>query len=321
MSSPAGRLHDEGGLHKQHGRLREAEAALRAALALAPDNAKTRHALGIVLLSQGRYAEGWPLYDARHQVPELGLLKPGLPYPEWRGEPLAGKRLLIFPEQGFGDQIMFARFAPLLRDRGAKVTLICNLLLARLFEGLGVEVIAASGAVEFADPDYWVMSGSVAGRAVAGPQEVPAEPYLFATPSAPGGGVGVVTQGNPKHANDANRSLFGRDAERLLALPSARSLALADTGAQDFADTAAIVAGLDLVVTVDTSVAHLAGAMGKPVWILIPSLMTDWRWMEGRTDSPWYPTARLYRQARPGDWSEVLDRVERDAAIFSATGR
>lgn len=308
-------LHDLGGRHKQAGRLVEAEAALRAALRLSPANALTRHALGIVLLSQGRYAEGWPLYDARHEIPQLGLFKPNLPYPQWQGQSLAGRRLLIFHEQGFGDQIMFARFARWAVEQGADVTLTCNLLLVRLFETMpGVRVLGASGPVEFPDPDYWVMSGSIAGRACASPETVPNTPYLSAKPPSSRGGIGVMVSGNPRHTNDANRSLGPKSAQRLLSLPGAKSLALADTGASDFADTAEIIAGLDLVISVDTAVAHLAGALGKPVWILVPSVMTDWRWMESRTDSPWYPSAKLYRQATPGNWAAVIDAVEAEVS-------
>ncbi|WP_293902724.1 tetratricopeptide repeat protein [Phenylobacterium sp.] len=304
--------HDLGGLHKLQGRLPEAETSLRAAHALAPDDAKTRHALGIVLLSQGRYREGWPLYDARHAIPELRLLKPALPYPAWTGEDVAGKRLLIFPEQGLGDQIQYARFAPWLAARGADVTLMCHPALARLFDrSLGVRVIAASGQVDFPDPDYWVMSGSITGRTGLGPDALPNAPYLRSGDGGPAasGGLGVVTRGNPAHTNDANRSLPPDLAARLLALPAAVSLQPEDTGAKDFADTAALVAGLDLVIAVDTAVAHLAAAMGKPTWILLPRLMTDWRWMEDRPDSPWYPSARLFRQPRAGDWTPVLDEV------------
>lgn len=308
-------LHDFGGRLKMEGRLAEAESALRAALAIEPGNAMTRHALGIVLLSQGRYAEGWPFYDARHELPQLELFKPSLPYPEWRGESLSGKRLLIFHEQGFGDQIMFARFAAAAVDKGADVTLFCNPLLVRLFSTMrGVRVLGASGPVEFPDPDYWVMSGSVTGRSGVTPKTLPNAPYLFASAARPAARIGVMTTGNPKHTNDANRSLPPALARRLLDLPGAMSLALADTGASDFADTAALIAGLDLVVSVDTAVAHLAGALGKPVWILIPAIMTDWRWMEGRADSPWYPSATLFRQATPGKWGPVIADVERAVA-------
>jgi len=304
--------HDLGGFYKLLGRLDEAEASLQAAHRLAPGDAVTRHALGIVLLSQGRYAEGWPHYDARHEIPELGLVKPRLPFPEWRGEDPAGRRLLIFPEQGLGDQIQFARFAPWLAGHGADVTLMCHPALARLFgQSFDVRVIAASGAVDFPDPDYWVMSGSVAGRSGLRPDELPNAPYLRTDPPAGGGagGIGLATHGNPAHANDANRSLAPALAERLFALPGAISLHPEDTGATDFAQTAAIVDGLDLVISVDTSVAHLAAAMGKPTWVLLPKLMTDWRWMEGREDSPWYPTAKLFRQANPGDWGPAIDAI------------
>jgi hypothetical protein len=297
-------LHDRGGLLKMAGQLEGAEEALRAALAIEPKNPKTLHALGIVLLSQGRYAEGWPLYDARHDVPELGLPKPALPYPEWRGESLAGKRLLIFGEQGFGDQIMFARFALVARDQGAAVTMFCRPALSRLFAQFdGVEVIGAVGAVEFPDPDYWVMSGSIAGRFGITPETVPSAPYLKAEPGPPLGGLGVAWRGNPYHRNDANRSLPPDAGAQLLSLPGARSLHPEDSGAQDFADTARLIASMANVLSVDTSVAHLAGAMGKPVTILVPALMTDWRWMQDRNDTPWYPSARLLRQATPGHWN------------------
>jgi len=303
--------HNRGGFFKLLGRLEEAEASLREALRLRPAAPKIRHALGIVLLSQGRYAEGWPYYDARHEIPELGLPKPAVSYPEWRGEDLSGKKLLIWGEQGLGDQVMFARFAPLLQAQGAVVTLFCHPALSRLFDGLGVRIVPMSGQVDFPEPDYMVMSGSVAGRAGVSPSTLPRAPYLRGT-VAPRGGIGVVSRGNPKHANDRNRSLPDAAAARLMTLPGAVNLLPEHTGAKDLQDTADIIAGLDLVITVDTSAAHVAGAMGKPVWILLPTLMNDWRWMEGRDDSDWYPSARLYRQVEPGDWDSVLDRVERD---------
>ncbi|MBL8556316.1 MAG: hypothetical protein JNL41_18725, partial [Phenylobacterium sp.] len=140
---------------------------------------------------------------------------------------------------------------------------------------------------------------------------LPSAPYLRAATRPAGGRIGVATRGNPGHSNDAHRSLPADVAAELLALPGAMSLEPEATGAKDFAETAAIVAGLDLVIAVDTAVAHLAGALGRPAWILLPRIFTDWRWMEGRADSPWYPTARLFRQASPGDWSAVLAEVRR----------
>ena len=314
--------HDLGGAHKIAGRLQAAEQAFRAALALEPGRADSRWALGTVLLAQGRFAEGYPLMEARHEVATFRKRRPDLPYPEWFGEEVAGKQILIWPEQGFGDQIQSARFAPLLREMGADVTLLCSPVLFRLFGRLGVNVIAASGAVAFPDPDGWVMSESIAGRLGLTPDTLPNRPYLAVPePIRKRGGlrVGLATSGNPTHANDAWRSLPASGAARLRGLPAeVVSLHPEDSGARDFLDTAEIVAGVDLVVSVDTAAAHLAGAMGKPCWVLVPAHNTDWRWMTGRTDSPWYPSLRLFRQGAPGDWGPVLDAVEAGVARLAA---
>lgn len=302
------------------GRLDEAEAAFRHVLALKPDAHGTARLLGVLLLSQGRLAEGFHFFEARHALPRLA--KPALPFPEWRGEPLAGKRLLIWPEQGFGDQIQFARFAPILKAQGVDVTILCRPGLERLFaQSLEVRVKAAAGAVDFPDPDAWVMAGSLAARMGVTLEAVPAEAYLRSAspPSTPWAGlkVGVMSAGNPEHSNDANRSLPQADAKRLRSLAAdIVELDPAVSGARDFADTADIIAGLDLVVSVDTAVAHLAGAMGKPCWVLIPAVSTDWRWLRERADSPWYPSMRLYRQATPGDWSPEIARITTDVAAL-----
>jgi len=313
--------HQLAGLHRRAGRLELAEAGYRRALALAPGAAATRRVLGTLLLGQGRFAEGFELFEARHELPGMG--KPALPFPEWRGEPVAGRRLLIWPEQGFGDQIQFARFAPVLKAMGAEVTLVCAPALARLFSAsLGVTVVAAEGEVAFEDPDGWVMAGSLAGRLGVTVETIPGEPYLRAPePRAAhqaGLRVGLMARGNPAHANDANRSLPSADAGGLATLPGeVIALDPTATGARDFADTAAIVAGLDLVISVDTAVAHLAGAMGRPCWVLLPAVETDWRWMRERADSPWYPSMRLFRQ-RPGEgWGPVVERVLQEARRVS----
>ena len=281
-----------------------------------PTAAAAAGALGARLLSEGRYEEGFALWEGRHAAPRLA--KPKLAWPEWRGEPLAGKRLVVWPEQGLGDQIMFARFAPLLQRQGVDVTVLCLPPLQRLLAGcLGVRVLAATGAVSFPDPDYWVMTCSLAGRMGVTVESIPAAPYLRALGPGPGlpegFKVGLVTSGSPAHGNDAQRSLPPQEAARLRAM-AAQVVPLdpANTGARDFADTAAIVEQLDLVVTVDTAAAHLAGAMGKPCWVLVPAVGTDWRWLQARSDSPWYPSVRLYRQPRAGAWDEVADRVLAD---------
>jgi hypothetical protein len=168
------------------------------------------------------------------------------------------------------------------------------------------------------------MACSLAGRLGATPQRLPAAPYLRAArpwprPLAPGFKVGLMTAGNPVYANDANRSLPEAAAAALFGLV-ARPVDLrpSQTGAADFADTAALMAELDLVISVDTAAAHLAGAMGKPCWVLLPAANPDWRWMRGRRDSPWYPSVRLYRQPAPGDWGPVLDEVAADLDALGA---
>ena len=308
--------HALGALYSTLGRPAEAETTLRAALALAPESPETQVALGIVLLGLGRHEEGWKLYEARHRM-ALGVAKPPLPQPEWQGEPLAGKRLQIWPDEGLGDQIQHARVVPWLRAQGAEVTVICDPALERLFKAnLDADVFGARGEVAAPDPDYWVMFGALFARAGLTAETAPKPPYLAAKPSKQkkGARIGVMAAGNPKHPNDAHRSLPPALAQRLLDLPGAVSLTPEATGAADFADTAAVIAGLDLVISVDTSVAHLAGAMSKPVWILLPRLGTDWRWgLEGET-TPWYPSARLWRQPAIGRWGPVVDAVVAAAA-------
>lgn len=314
--------HHLGGLHRRRGRLDLAEAEYRRTLALAPEASATQRVLAALLLSQGRYAEGFALFEARHAQPRLK--KPALPFPEWLGGPVAGRKLLIWPEQGLGDQIQFARFAPVLEAMGADVTLLCQKPLLRLFAAsLGVRVLAAEGAVEFPDPDLWVMQGSLAGRLGCTVATLPNAPYLRApatwAPLGEGFKVGFKTRGSPAHDNDANRSLPAAAAARLAALPVRMvSLEPEATGAKDFADTAALLDRLDVVISVDTSVAHLAGAMGKPCWVLLPAEGTDWRWLLERTDSPWYPSVTLYRQ-QPGErWEAVIDRLAVDLARLTA---
>jgi hypothetical protein len=290
------------------GRSSRAQAALHDLVRRYPTEPHVRHLLSHVLLSQGRYGEGWPLFEARHEILAAGSAKPILPFPEWRGEPLASRRLLVWPEQGAGDQIMHARFATWAVRQGAEVTLAAPPSLFHLFGSLsGVRVIEAIGD-QPVEADAWVMLSSLARWAGATPETITGEPYLSATPAPAAGRVGVVVRGNPRHANDANRSLRSADAERLLALPGAVSVAPEDTGAKDFADTAAIIMGLDEVITVDTSVAHLAGALGKPVRILLP-YHPDWRWGLNGERTHWYESARLHRQASPGNWRVPLAAV------------
>lgn len=334
-----------GSLLSLRGRAEDAEAALaafRRALALKPDYADARRNLALLLLSLGRFDEAWREYEARSAVAASQAIPPDLPFPPWRGEPLAGKRIALWPEQGLGDYIQFVRYVPLLKAMGAaRVTLYCPPALTLL-------LLTVAGVDELRDPrdagsapdhDYWVFPLSLPlhfGTTVA---SIPARlPYLRALHDRhaawqgrlpdPGLRVGLLWRGNPRHRNDDQRSLpglatlaplwaapgvrfvslqKGSGEEEALAPPPQQPIVALGGEIRDFADTAAIVAQLDLTISVDTAVAHVAGALGKPCWVLLPAFGTDWRWLRGRTDSPWYPEVmRLFRQSVAGDWTEPV---------------
>ena len=282
-----------------------AELAYRRVLALAPDHLKAAFELGCVLLAMGRYAEGWPLYELRE--PRLKFIANNLSFPEWQGEPLTGKRLFIWREQGFGDQIMMARF--LSRLGAAEVTYAGPPTLRRLLAQQPVTFVEAHGDWnQIPSHDYWALPLSLAHRMGMTVETLPSTPYLTGAPVKAGGRIGVVWRGEARNANDQFRSLPQAMAARLLALPGAISLDPADTGAADFQDTADIVAGLDLVISVDTAIAHLAGAMGRPVWVLLARHAIDWQWPR-TASTPWYPSARIFTQPRPDDWESVIAAV------------
>ena len=299
---------------QRQGELPRSIALYRRILEAAPDLLIARDNLCLALLAAGDYREGFGRYDVRFErEPPLRVERPTLPYPEWRGEPLAGRSILIWSEQGFGDEIMYARFVRSLAALGARVSILARPPLARLFGGLPAQVIRAEGATRIAPHDYWLMLASLPARLGITLETLPGEPYLPVAAER-GGGLGVMWVG--RATPDPLRSLPPEAGAELLALPGARSLHPEDTGARDFQDTAEIVAGLDSVITVDTAVAHLAGAMGKRTAILLP-FRPDWRWMWGRSDTPWYPTARLFRQPIPGHWRTPIDAA-RDWALRSS---
>jgi len=308
-------------LYSEMGRLEAAELEYRTALAFQPDHGPAKLALGGILLTQGRYAEGWPLMEARIPLNPAVVPPVNVAFPEWQGESLAGRSILIWYEQGLGDQIQFARFAQMLKAKGAsQVALGCRPPLVDLLAtATGVDEIVPVPRGELVSVkryDCWSRYFSLPGRLGVTLETLPTAPYLFAAPERlprwPGwSGVGLVWRCSPTGFNARNKSIPDAVIQPLLDL-GARSLHPEDTGAADFADTAAIVEQLDLVISIDTSVAHLAGAMGKPCWTLLPRLHCDWRWMRERADSPWYPTMRLYRQAEPGDWAPLVARVAGD---------
>lgn len=301
-------LHNLGVVYGTVGRLAEAEEAWQTVLLQYPDFPHSRFSLAMLLLSQARYEEGWRHYEARRHDGLTTTLFPETSAPEWMGEDLSGRRIAVCAEQGYGDQIMFGRYLPALSARGAEIVVCCDAAMRPLFERAGY-------ASELYTPqhraiptvDFWTLLGSLPLRLEA--YEIP-PPLELNTRARGGAGVGVVPSGNPRHKNDHHRSLPPETAHNLLKF--GRDLRPEATGARDFLETAEIIASLDLVITVDTAIAHLSATLGVPTWILVPAHGADWRWLRDRTDSPWYPTVRLFRQGRPTAWDEVLEKV-RDA--------
>lgn len=293
-------FHNVGGLYWRTGRLEEAAAAYRRALAMEPHHTGARVNLGNVLLALGDDA-GWALYDDRDERRTTQAHKLG--FPEWRGEPLDGKRLFVWTEQGLGDQIFAARYLPMLG--AASVTVAALPPLARLYGQLPVRVIPVDEKTPVGPHDYWTLPLSLPRYVAPAPT-----PYLQARPRPTGARIGVMWRGNS--LPDPGRSLPEEVADRLLSLPDAISLQPEATGARDFLDTAEIIAGLELVITIDTSVAHLTGAMRKRGVVLLQHHASDWRWREGAPGtSRWYPSLRLVRQPRPSDWPAVVDQLTR----------
>ena len=319
-------------------------AHFRAAHALAPEDARAGYNLAMALLGAGALAEGFRLYEERWR------LKGPIPWISrwdlfWDGRSLNGGILLVHAEQGFGDSIQFARYIPLAAARGSRVVLAVPPELRRLMEGIdGVERVLSEGERV---PAYAAHVPLMSLPRIFGTTEatIPASvPYIRAPSSLPllpprDAGcslrAGLVWAGRAEDPEDAQRSCPVERLAPLLAVPGVEfhslQKGLAEAGLdgvaggdrvirhgdalKDFADTAALVAGLDLVIGVDTAVVHLAGALGRPVWTLLAT-DPDWRWMRGRSDSPWYPTMRLFRQPAPGDWGTVLAAVEQNLQAF-----
>jgi tetratricopeptide (TPR) repeat protein len=309
-------------------------ACYRSAIAIKPDDAAAHTNLGLALLAQGDFAAGWPECEWRWGTPGMADQRRLFAQPLWSGQAAAGRTLLIHAEQGLGDTLQFCRFAALAAARGMRVILQVQAPLVRLLTGLpNVDLVLADGD---ALPDFELHCPMMSLPLAMGtmldtiPPPVPlrADPVLEAAwrDRLPTGKrrIGVVWAGAPTQAADRRRSMPPACLAPLCAVPKLAvcslqhgapptGLALTDFMPQmrDFADTAALIANLDLVVSVDTAVAHLAASMGKTVWLL-DRFDPCWRWLEDRRDSPWYPTLRIYRQPKPGDWDAVIAEVFRD---------
>jgi Tfp pilus assembly protein PilF len=296
--------------------------------------------LGFALLLKGDYPRGLPEYEWRILV--HGIVEPRqFPAPRWDGRDLAGKRIFIHSEQGLGDTLHIARFIPMLAERGATVIFECPVMLMNLLRELpGVAQMVAPGQPAPAYDVYCpIMSLPLMFKTTL--ETIPwTGPYLSADRNLMDSWaqrlpadrdrprIGLVWAGRPGNKIDYKRSMRLDDFAPLAAIKNARFFSLQKGGAaaqtqrppgglelldysdelRDFTDTAALLANLDLIITVDTSVAHLAGAMGRPTWLLLP-FSPDWRWLLKREDSPWYPTIRLFRQQTRGDWKGVMEKV------------
>jgi hypothetical protein len=329
-------------------RFDEALADYDRAVAIAPDYAEAQLNRALLLLLTGDFAQGWPAYEWRRRLPSW--VDRGFTQAEWSGEDIAGKRLLLHAEQGFGDTIQFSRYAALVAQRGANVVLEVQPSLEPLLKGLeGIEVVAAGH--ELPPFDLHCPLLSLPRLLTTTPNAIPGGvPYIAAPPDrvaawasrlpTDGLRVGLAWSGHRDNARDHERSIpFARLAP-LTNIPGFRFVSLqkdmrdADAddfhrcggiidfshGLRDFADTAAVIAQLDLVITVDTAVAHLAGAMGKPVWLLLPRV-PDFRWLMDRTTSPWYPTARLFRKHAMDTWEGVITEAATALRAVTTSGR
>jgi tetratricopeptide (TPR) repeat protein len=332
---------------KELSRFEEALASLDEALAISPTHAHTQNNRGALLLLLGDFERGWEGYESRWLKENLPVNALPRVWPEWSGGPIAGKRILVIDEQGLGDVIQFSRYLPHLAQAGADVTFICRKQLHRLLGGLAgpVRLLEAPVAGEAFDCEIPLVSLPKAFKTDLDQVLAPI-PYLRAEEKLAGQWaarigreglrVGISWQGSPNSKADTARSVPLRFFAALNEIGDVRLISLQknsgmdpladplagqlasfgvealgddfDAGPDAFVDTAAAMANLDLIITCDTSIAHLAGALGKPVWVALKSV-PDWRWLLDREDTLWYPTMRLFRQTQRGEWGEVFERM------------
>jgi Flp pilus assembly protein TadD len=323
------------------GKLDEAVGWFDKAVERAPSSGTIRMNRALACLQRGDFAQGWTEYEWRFRCREHPILAQGKPF--WDGSPLSGRRVLLWAEQGLGDSIQFIRFATAVAERGGHVIVSCPESLTTLLATCpGVNEVFAQGSPL---PEYecHVPLMGLPRIFETTMETIPAQvPYLTADPAAvarwhdelgPVSGlkIGIAWQGNPDHKKDRQRSfrldrfepLSRIDGVHLFSLQKgfgteqlaevAGRFPVVDLGGRlnSFADTAAVIRNLDLLITPDTALAHLAGALGVPVWVAV-QFSSDWRWLLEREDTPWYPTMKLVRQRRWDNWDEVFERIARD---------
>jgi Flp pilus assembly protein TadD len=333
------------------GRVREALDVAEQGIKVSPRDARMFWLRAFALLLLGDFKQGWENFEARWYVPELKLTPRQFPFPQWRGEDLRGKSIFLTPEQGMGDTLMFARYIPLLQQRGAQVMLAVGPelepLLARSFPGL--RLMHDGDRLPAADFHCSLMSLPLGFGTTL--ETVPANvPYLIADPKKmerwkarlsefSGLKVGLAWAGRPSNPDDFNRTIPLQKFAPLASVQRVKfislqkgagvadianvpELSLADWSDEfvDFTDTAALMSAVDLMISVCSAPAHLSGGLGRPTWVLLP-FSADCRWMLDREDSPWYPTARLFRQPRLRDWDSVIERVAQELRRVVSEGR
>ena len=319
-------------------RLDDAVEALNHGIEIEPQHPELHLNLGLALLQKGDFLNGWEEYEWRWKMPNFRAFAPHLKAPMWSGEEFRGQTLHIHAEQGFGDTLQFARYVPLVAKSGSKVIFECPKSLSSLFENAGgwEDISIVSEAPIACDAHIPLLS--LPRILKTSLETIPADiPYLSATPQSRkewtdriGGDcllkVGLVWKGSHRHERDAWRSPGISGLKQLLDVPGvhwvslqkddeiedlksegvSEGIVVLGNSFRNFSDTAAALANLDLVISPDTAVAHLAGALGIPVWVLIPHA-SDWRWLCDRSDSPWYPTMKLWRQPSAGNWQSVIE--------------
>jgi tetratricopeptide (TPR) repeat protein len=310
------------------GQIRRGVNCFLKALQEDPEHSEARFNLSIARLLKGDLTSGFEEYEIRFDA-YPALRRPRQSAPEWKGQDLNGDRILLYAEQGLGDTIQFVRYAALVGRRGGRVVLEVQPALRRLLSGMACVERVITSEDDLGDVQWQCSLLSLPSLFKTSMDTIPAEiPYLYGAARSPKAGplasslnVGLVWQGGRKLPRDLHRSICPAEFAPLLDVKGANFYSLQKdpcgdvlpgpplpellVDCVDFADTARVLGRLDLVITVDTAMAHLTGAMGVPVWILLPHV-PDWRWLMNRADSPWYPTARLFRQPVPGAWKPVL---------------